>query len=39
MAGRWTKPGRLEKNLGKIAKDINSKRGIDVWLKIQGISL
>jgi len=31
---RWTKPGRLEKNLGKIAKDINSKRGIGTWLKI-----
>ncbi len=32
--GRWTKPGRLEKNLGMIAKDIHSKRGIGVWLKI-----
>lgn len=30
---RWTKPGRLEKNLGKIAGEINSKRGVDVWLK------
>jgi transcriptional regulator with XRE-family HTH domain len=32
-AGRWTKPGRLEKNLGMIAKEINSKRRIGVWLK------
>lgn len=31
--GRWTKPGRLEKNLGMIAKDINSKRRIKEWLK------
>ena len=30
---RWTKPGRLEKNLGMIAKDINSKREIGEWLK------
>lgn len=30
---RWTKPGRLEKNLGLIAKDINSKREIGEWLK------
>lgn len=29
-ASRWTKPGRLEKNLGMIAKEINSKRKIDV---------
>jgi len=32
-ASRWTKPGRLEKNLGMIAKDINSKREIGAWLK------
>lgn len=32
-ASRWTKPGRLEKNLGMIAQDINSKRRIDEWLK------
>lgn len=31
--GRWTKPGRLEKNLGMIAKEINSKREIGEWLK------
>lgn len=31
--GRWTKPGRLEKNLSMIAKDINPKRGIGTWLK------
>lgn len=30
---RWTKPGRLEKNLDMIAKDINSKRGVGTWLK------
>lgn len=30
---RWTKPGRLEKNLGMIARDINAKREIGTWLK------
>ncbi len=30
---RWTKPGRLEKNLGMIAKDIKPRRGISTWLK------
>lgn len=30
---RWTKPGRLEKNLGMIASAINPKRGVDTWLK------
>lgn len=31
--GRWTKPGRLEKNLDMIAREINSKREIGEWLK------
>ena len=31
--GRWTKPGRLEKNLAKIAHDIGSTRKIGEWLK------
>lgn len=30
---RWTKPGRVEKNLAKIAHDIGSSRKISDWLK------
>lgn len=32
-AGRWTKPGRVEKNLAIIARDIHSNRRISEWLK------
>jgi transcriptional regulator with XRE-family HTH domain len=32
--GRWTKPGRVEKNLAKIAASINPKRKPAEWLKI-----
>jgi transcriptional regulator with XRE-family HTH domain len=31
--GHWTKPGRVERNLAKIASDINPKRKPDEWLK------
>jgi len=30
---RWTKPGRVEKNLAKIADEISSSRKIGTWLK------
>ena len=30
---RWTKPGRIEKNLMKIARDIGATRRITEWLK------
>jgi len=32
-AGKWTKPGRVEKNLQKIAHDIGATRRIANWLK------
>lgn len=30
---RWTKPGRIEKNLVMIANEIKSKRKVEEWLK------
>lgn len=33
LVSRWTKPGRVEKNLWKIAQDIKPRRRIDEWLK------
>jgi transcriptional regulator with XRE-family HTH domain len=33
-AGRWTKPGRVEKNLAKIATAINPKRKPTEWLNL-----
>lgn len=33
LVSRWTKTGRVEKNLLKIAQDIKSRRRIDEWLK------
>ncbi len=30
---RWSKPGRVEKNLMKLAKQLGASRGIDTWLK------
>lgn len=30
---RWTKPGRVEKNLAKLARDIGAIERIDEWLK------
>lgn len=33
LVSRWTKPGRVEKNLLKIAQDIKPRRRIDEWLK------
>jgi transcriptional regulator with XRE-family HTH domain len=32
-AGKWTKPGKLEKNLEKIAHDVGATRRIATWLK------
>jgi len=32
-AGQWTKPGRVEKNLGRIAREVGSTKRIDDWLK------
>lgn len=32
-ASHWSKPGRLEKNLEKIARDAGASRRIDEWLK------
>lgn len=31
--GRWSKPGRVEKNLVKLAEQVGASRGIDNWLK------
>jgi transcriptional regulator with XRE-family HTH domain len=33
-AARWTKPGKLEKNLHRLAHDSGATRRIDEWLKI-----
>ena len=32
-AAQWTKPGRLEKNLAKIAREVGSTKRIEDWLK------
>lgn len=32
-AGRWTQPGKLEKNLMRLASDVGASRGIGEWLK------
>lgn len=32
-AGKWTKPGRVEKNLEKIAHDVGATRRMATWLK------
>ncbi len=32
-AGLWTKPGRVEKNLAKIAREVGSTKRIEDWLK------
>ena len=31
--GRWTKPGRVEKNLAKIARESKTTRRIEEWLR------
>jgi hypothetical protein len=31
---RWSKPGRVEKNLVKLAHDIGTTERIEEWLKI-----
>ncbi len=33
-AARWTKPGKLEKNLRKLAAEVGASRSIHEWLKI-----
>ncbi len=33
-AARWTKPGKLEKNLRKLASDLGVSRSVEEWLKI-----
>ena len=32
-AGRWTKPGRVERNLAKIGRQVRSTRRMEDWLK------
>jgi hypothetical protein len=32
-AGHWTKPGRVEKNLAKIAREVGSTKRMEDWLK------
>lgn len=32
-AGRWTKPGKLQKNLARLVHDSGATRKIDEWLK------
>jgi transcriptional regulator with XRE-family HTH domain len=32
-ASQWTKPGRVEKNLRRIAREVGSTKGIEDWLK------
>jgi len=33
-AARWAKPGKLQKNLSRLARDVGASRKIDEWLKI-----
>lgn len=32
-AARWTRPGRLERNLARLADDVGASRRIEEWLK------
>lgn len=32
-AGQWTKPGRVEKNIAKIAREVGSTKRMEDWLK------
>ena len=32
-AGRWTKPGKLEKSLARLAQDTGAARRVEEWLK------
>jgi hypothetical protein len=32
-AARWTRPGKLERNIRKLARDLGVSRSIDGWLK------
>jgi transcriptional regulator with XRE-family HTH domain len=31
--GRWSKPGRVQKNLQKLAEQVGASKGIDHWLR------
>jgi transcriptional regulator with XRE-family HTH domain len=33
-ASRWTRPGKLQKNLSQLAREVGASRRIDAWLKI-----
>ncbi len=33
QAGGWTRPGRLEKNLERLARDAGASRRIEAWMK------
>lgn len=33
-AARWTKPGKLERNLHRLAQEAGATRGLDEWLRI-----
>lgn len=33
-AAKWTRPGKLQKNLERLARDVGASRRIDQWLKI-----
>lgn len=33
-ASRWTKPGRVEKNLAALAREIGASRRVEEWLRI-----
>jgi transcriptional regulator with XRE-family HTH domain len=32
-AARWSKPGRLQRNLSRLAREVGATRGIEEWLK------
>lgn len=32
-AARWTRPGKLEKTLGRLARSVGASRPVDQWLK------
>lgn len=32
-AARWASPGKLQRNLSRLAREVGASRGIDEWLK------
>jgi hypothetical protein len=32
-AARWTRPGKLERNLARLAREVGASRRVDEWLK------